>query len=504
MGDQPAAETLPVLRLKELRAENFRRLKLVHLTIGPGQSVVEITAKNGAGKTSLLDAFAVAIGGARFSPTNPIHQGADRAEIIADLGEYRVTRTFTEKGTYLKVENAEGASFKSPQALLDRFYDDLTFDPLAFRDQPRAQQRQVGLRLAGLTELMAQLDHERTTAFEARTDTNRKLDDARGSLAGYQGLEGEAPQVPDVEALLRERRGLEDQREAYRTLCRQLEGDQAAAARASDEVSEAREDLERAQKYLADAEAREKTVREQLTAADAAVEAATCPDTSEIDARIASAGETRDRAKLFEQRDRLTETVAELDAKSKALTDEIADVDRRKTEAVKTAPLPIEGLGFDAEGVTYQGFPLQECSEAEQLRVSVAIAMRLNQRLRVLRITNGSLLDEDSFAQIAEMAGEQGYVVLIERVDWPKADADGQVHIPMGVYIEDGEVAAINGTPITRAPEEPETDEAGAQAQDGEPEAPAPADTLESLDGGTDAGSAPPWDAPGGATDGTP
>lgn len=62
----------------------------------------------------------------------PIRDGQDRAAITLDLGEYRVTRTFMPGNSYLNVESADGAAFKSPQALLDGLVGQLSFDPLAF------------------------------------------------------------------------------------------------------------------------------------------------------------------------------------------------------------------------------------------------------------------------------------------------------------------------------------------------------------------------------------
>jgi hypothetical protein len=94
----------------------------------------------------------------------------------------------------------------------------------------------------------------------------------------------------------------------------------------------------------------------------------------------------------------------------------------------------VPGLGFDDDGVTYNGVPFSQCSSAEQLRVSLGVAMALNPRIRVLRITDGSLLDAENLAVIEEMADLQDFQVWIERVA-----EDGEV----GVVIEDGAVKAV-------------------------------------------------------------
>ena len=68
----------------------------------------------------------------------------------------------------------------------------------------------------------------------------------------------------------------------------------------------------------------------------------------------------------------------------------------------------------------------------EQIRVSLAMAMSLNPKLRVIRILDGSLLDADNLALITEAAVAAYYQVWIERVSDPSETA---------VVIEDGEVA---------------------------------------------------------------
>jgi len=85
--------------------------------------------------------------------------------------------------------------------------------------------------------------------------------------------------------------------------------------------------------------------------------------------------------------------------------------------------------------VTYGGIPFDQASSSEQLRVSMSIAMAANPKLRVIRIQDGSLLDDNSMAAIAETAKANDYQIWIERVD-----DSGKV----GIVIEDGRVAAVN------------------------------------------------------------
>lgn len=83
----------------------------------------------------------------------------------------------------------------------------------------------------------------------------------------------------------------------------------------------------------------------------------------------------------------------------------------------------------------FNGIPFSQASSAEKLKVSMAMSIALNPTLRVVLIRDASLLDSNSLKMVAEMAEKTKSQVWIERV------SDGD---PVGVVIEDGQVASVN------------------------------------------------------------
>jgi hypothetical protein len=69
--------------------------------------------------------------------------------------------------------------------------------------------------------------------------------------------------------------------------------------------------------------------------------------------------------------------------------------------------------------------------------------MATNPQLRVMRIKDGSLLDSSSLDVIAAMAKDNDFQIWLEEVS-----TTGKV----GVYLEDGEVAAVNDEPLNGEP----------------------------------------------------
>jgi hypothetical protein len=120
------------------------------------------------------------------------------------------------------------------------------------------------------------------------------------------------------------------------------------------------------------------------------------------------------------------------EAESAALTQAMAQRNALKEEAISKAAMPVEGLAFGDGIVLLNGVPFDQASDAEQLRASIAIAMAANPKLKIVRVRDGSLLDDQSMAILAEMATERDFQIWIETV------ASGR---PGAIVIEDGHLA---------------------------------------------------------------
>jgi hypothetical protein len=94
-------------------------------------------------------------------------------------------------------------------------------------------------------------------------------------------------------------------------------------------------------------------------------------------------------------------------------------------------------LGIADGAVTFQEVPLSQASQAEQLRVGMALALAGKPEIPVALIRDGSHLDDESLALLADYAQEAGAQVWIERVGSHDAGAvvieDGMVTEEVGV-----------------------------------------------------------------------
>lgn len=438
------------MRILKLTAENVKKLRVVEIT--PTGDVVQITGKNGQGKTSVLDAIWWALAGTKPIQAAPIRKGQTKARIRLDLGELVVERRFGPKGSVLSVESEKGARYGSPQTVLDALLGALSFDPLDFVAQDARKQFETLRRIVPLEVDVDELDALNRGDFDRRTEVNREARTAKAQAEGIT-LAPDVPAEPiDTAALLARIRdaaktnaGIEAQRGERRLALEAIGHVRAAAHHDRLRAQELRAEADRLDREAATQEERADREEREL------LDLPSLPDLVDVDAVTQDLERAHAVNKLVEQRqqrDGWAADAAELEERSRQLTAQIEARQQAKASAIEKAPMPVEGLGFGDGVVLFGGIPFDQASTAEQLRVSLAIAMAANPKLRVIRIKEGSLLDKDGQRLIAEMAQQHDYQLWVEAVD-----DSGK----LGFYIEDGQVVAVDGQSVTQQPE-PEPD----------------------------------------------
>ncbi|MBA7672714.1 hypothetical protein ES703_80900 [subsurface metagenome] len=427
------------MKILRLQSQNIKRLKVIEII--PKDNVVIISGKNEQGKSSALDSIELALKATNFNKpgkqiTRPIRDGQDKAQVILELDDYIVSRNWTANDkSYLKVENKEGASFKSPQALIDSFLGDLSFDPLEFARLRPGDQKDTLIRFVDLDIDLNELEEKKKALYDDRTLKGRELKTAQALV---KEISAEAPDLPDKEisvselsaslmnasqrSSLRESqsRGIDDSEKEIEQIEEEIKSHKQAIQTLSLQLPAAKKELTKRIKDLnAIPEIDTAPIQEQIDEAEA------------INTRIRDRNENKSNIKH----------AADLQFQYDTLTKKIEKLDESKAKALSNAQMPIKGLGIDEDGITFNGKPFSQIGSANQLKVSLAIAMAMNPTLKVIRISDGSLLDADNKEIIKKMAKDNGYQCWIEEVE-----KGGKV----GFTLEDGELVAIDGNPIIK------------------------------------------------------
>jgi hypothetical protein len=435
------------LFLRGLRVRNYRRLSAVDLEFGPN-GLIEVRGANEQGKTSLLDAIWETLQGA--PRPDAIRAGEREAESEVNLGALIVTRRWrrTDDGgvsTSLTVRWATGERVPKPQELLDGLLSRVAIDPLAWVElgergaEGRRKQRDALVEAVAprvpreeLRDILGPLDlaaDERGHALdviskakkavaEMRTVAGRRLADADATV---RALEERVPTgAADAPAITREE--LRNATTAY---------ERARDAQAAAKM--ARETVENLKRMLEDATRR-------ADAADLAAAAAGSPE------------EHRQRAEAMRDLAANAELVAGVRAErvkrdaARAVVERhtaaLAAIDQLLATTLAEVRMPVEGLAFDEDGLTYKGRPFpSSASGEERIVVGLGVAMASAPQLRLLRVDDGNRLDSFNRARVRQMIEEQGFQLLMVLVD-DQPDEHGP-----GIVIEDGVARAIEGTP---------------------------------------------------------
>lgn len=426
------------MKIIQLTAENVKKLTAVE--IRPDGNVVQITGKNGQGKTSVLDAIWWALSGTENVQSKPIRNGAENARIELQLGsgekvELVVERKFTDKASYLNVKTADGAKYPSPQKLLDDLLGALTFDPLQFMRETSKGQFEI---LRGMVKLDIdpdEIDKQNKADYDERTLINREAKAKRAQADAIDIPSGlpeervdEAKLLDSIQAGADVNASIEKMKGEAQRVAGKIQSlrDNAKSLRA--DAAELRLEADGKDARADEVEAEAETLEAEFMNSEAPPDPV---DLSKLREDLENAQLVNEAIEARERKAALAKEAKSLEDQSNKLTKAIEARNAAKQKAIEKADMPVEGLSFGDGAVIFNEVPLDQASDAEQLMISTAIAAALNPKLRVLRIRDGSLLDEDAMKRLADFAEERDFQIWIERVD-----GSGVV----GVVMEDGHV----------------------------------------------------------------
>ena len=410
------------MKITKLEAENVKRLVAVSIT--PDGNMVVIGGKNGAGKSSILDSIEYALGGKRHICEKPLRNGTESGHIILETEKYIVKRTFTaDGGGSITVKSPDGRlSVTKPQDLLDALMGDLSFDPLAFTRMDSKKQAETFMRLLSLD--FTALDGEYLTLEQERRDINR---DARALKSVIDSIPAD-PDAPTGEVVVGD-------------LLREIEAAREVNSKNNDRRDDVREweerleslsdDVEKLKAALEGAQARHAGCTEKLADAREAAADLTDMDIEPLLQQVHDAEDVNRRVRAAQERSTHTEKFEQMRIESNTRTARLEAIIAEKAAAIAAAKFPVEEVTFTADGVLVNSLPFDQASSAEQLKIAVAMGLSAKPELKIVLIRDGSLLDEESLAAVAEMAETYDAGVWLERVGEGKE---------VSIVIEDGMV----------------------------------------------------------------
>ena len=454
---RPTKQDLPAelmevtsVEMTSFQAENVLRIKAFRLDMDKLGNVVTIEGENEAGKSSALKSIEMAIAGAGVIPADPIHGDHGEGKVIArfnierpvdvddpskgveTFGQLVATREFKRgKAPKLIVRiHGQKRTLASPQTIMEVLLDPIALDPLQFQKMPDEQKQQILAEMTGLD--LAAINTKRQQVFDERREVNRdvkRLEAEHDASTFHKDAPQEEVSFAELTKELDRRR--EHNRGGTR-LDEEAKAVAATLARQRLDMESLRQSLADIQKEIAESESRDGELVTKLAEFAPVDEGEVRKQIEDADSINAKVRENARHAKAsadFEtvkgEADTLTTQIEQLDADKKQML-----IDAEKL-------LPVEGLGFNEDGVvTYKGKPFDQAGKSATAVVSCGVSMKLNEdkMLKILLIDDAEKMDGKTKRKVAEMGAAKGFQIFMAQVMPDAGPSEG------AVIIEDGEV----------------------------------------------------------------
>lgn len=429
------------MRILGISIEGFQKIKVFNLE--PKGNVIKITGGNAAGKSSVLDAIMLTLQGVRGGPAKPVRMGDGSAVVQIDFGEYRVTRKWIEGGDTkgeMYLEAVDGRRYGTPQAVLDGFMGKISFDPLAFLRMDRKNQAAELRKLLDLDDVLDEIHTNEQSDYNTRREQKKQLEALQAQRAAILIPQDLPKKKRDLDAMTQELAEVADfnmsiERERLRRdgILVQIARMNQASIHRQTKIEELKKQLLALETEMQEEQDAQANIEEEYGKLPPLAEPKDAAQLSEQITAARAVNLAIDRRDKAEHMDAEIATIAKTVDK---LSEAIEGHREKAISIIANAHYPVKGLGFAEDEVLYNGLPFTQASNAEQIKVSIAMGMAGDPKLRVMRIKDGSLLDDDSMKVVEEMAAEHDFQLWVEMVD-----TSGKI----GVYLVDGEIEAIDG-----------------------------------------------------------
>lgn len=211
------------MKIKRIEIRNYRGIQERSIDVAASGAIAR--GRNGAGKSTILRSIKAALM-AQDVHADAIRQGADRAEILVDLGDMTVKRVITANTSTVTIEQGE-FTVKKPQSFLTDLLGTSSLDPMDLLTLKGKDRQQKVLDALPVTVTVEQLRawwpkcpdnypceghglqviaRVRKSAYDKRTEINRMVKDAKAEADRLtqeasrlaQGAPAEEPNLDDL------------------------------------------------------------------------------------------------------------------------------------------------------------------------------------------------------------------------------------------------------------------------------------------------------------------
>lgn len=379
------------MKIKAIEIKNFKGISGLKEDVDG--NIIYVKGRNGAGKSSVLEAIYAAISKVHL-PEKPIKEGEGKATIKITLGskdvELEVSRAITPKGNVLTVKE-NGQKVGSARTVLDALLNSISIDPFKFMSLDEKEQSELMCKACGIEFDFEEYQSKVEKEIDERKALKRKVSDLKSSIESIDVPEDIPSEDFDVVSLNKE---LSEAHKKNSELSEKLRKKEEAVKR----IEELKEEFKEL-KAVAEEEFDEELL-----------------DTSEIEEKISKANEFAEVAGKVKMRNEYKKSLKEAESQLEETVSRIESLEKEKSKSLSSFKAPVEGLTTDGKKLYLGDAPFSQASSAERIEVSTRLSMLANDKLKVISIKDASLLDEEMTQRIVDVANENDYQVFFEVV----------------------------------------------------------------------------------------
>jgi len=353
------------IKINSFELENVKRVKAVSYEPSPNGLTI-IGGKNGQGKTSILDAIAWTLGGAKFEPSSAVRDGSYNPPKLEVKLSNGLVVTRSGNSSTLKVVDPEGK--KSGQRILDGFIGQLALDLPKFMEMSDKEKANELLKLLGVEDELNKLEGKHQEVYAKRHSIGQiatQKDKYAKELVGYDDV----PLEPiSASELIQQQQAILLKNAENQKKRNNVSAIQAQMVTINNLVDETQKKLE------------------------------------ELQAKQAQLAEDYD----------IATTAAKSDYDN--LTGELEAIREDKNKLLESVQMPLLGLSIQDGVLIYNDRQWDCMSGAEQLKVATAIVRALNPKCGFVLMDKLEQMDVDTMKEFGAWLESEGLQVIATRV----------------------------------------------------------------------------------------
>lgn len=394
------------IKINSLELENVKRVKAVKLepTVN-GLTVVG--GKNNQGKTSVLDAIAWALGGAKYKPSQAQREGSlVEPQLHIELSNGMVVERLGKNGT-LKVTDPRGQ--KGNQSLLDGFISQFALDLPKFMEADKNTKAKILLQIIGVGDKLSAFDKQESELYNRRTEIGRIADQKKKYADEMVQWDGVPEEIVSAAELIQQQQEILARNGRNQELRNQVKNLEAQKTLLEQRIEEAQKTLNAMHEQFAE-------LMEKLSIANTNAKDLQDESTAELEESIANIDSTNAKVRDNLNKQRAQEEADEYKRQYGDLTTQIEEVRKARMELLNGVEMPLDDLSVQDGELIYKGQKWDNMSGSDQLKVATAIVRKTNPKCGFVLLDKLEQMDIDTMNEFGKWLQDNDLQAIATRV----------------------------------------------------------------------------------------